>query len=177
MTALKVVVTGTFNAGKTRFIRSASDGPPVLTEELTFGVESGIKKSTTTALDYGKVVMPDGMHLYLFGTPGQDRFSFMRDVLAQGMDAYILVVDSTDGGAILQARVIGNIFAAMPPVPWIVAATKVDLPGALDEEELRRYLDVPLEIPIVPCNAQQRSSVHHVLATLLALPTVKARSS
>src|SRR5438128_2175595 len=81
MPSLKVLITGAFNAGKTRFIRSASDVPPVLTEEATYERESAVKTSTTVALDYGKVMLRD-VHIYLFGTPGQERFFFMRELLA-----------------------------------------------------------------------------------------------
>jgi signal recognition particle receptor subunit beta len=173
---IKVVITGAFNAGKTRFIRSASDTPPVLTEELTFGGESAIKRSTTVALDYGKAVLDSGVHVYMFGTPGQERFSFMRDLLARGMDAYIVLVDSTDREALPKGRAIVEGFAALPSTPYVIAASRADLSDALGAEELRRLLGVAAEVPIVPCNAQQRASVHSVLATLLELPGVRVRS-
>ncbi len=170
--SLKVVVTGAFNAGKSTFIRTISTVPPVLTEELTFGGESAVKRSTTVALDYGRAVTEGGLLLHLFGTPGQARFSFMREVLAQGMDAFVMVVDSTDSGALYETQALLDAFARLPNAPYVIAATKGDLPGALRDDELRRYLHV--EAPIMACDARSRASVQAVLEALLTLPSVAA---
>ena len=173
MPSLKVVVTGAFNAGKSTFIRSVSIVPPVLTEELTFGEESSVKRSTTVALDYGKTVLDGGTTVHLFGTPGQARFSFMREVLAEGMNAYIMMVDSTDSGALYETRALLDSFALLPEAPYLIAATKADLPGALSERELRRYLQE--DAAIVICDARSEESVQDVLRALLALPRTMAR--
>jgi signal recognition particle receptor subunit beta len=176
MPFLKVVITGAFNAGKTRFIRSASATPPVLTEESTFGSENAIKRSTTVALDYGKAELAGGVHVYLFGTPGQERFSFMRDLLARGMDAYVVLVDSTDPDSIPKCQAILADFAALPAVPYVIAASKADHSAALSVQDLRRLLGVAPTVPIIPCDARQKASVHAVLTSLLTLPGVKVRS-
>ncbi len=165
---LKVVVTGAFNAGKSTFIRTVSIVPPVLTEELTFGQESAVKRSTTVALDYGKAILDGGMTVHLFGTPGQARFSFMREVLAEGMNAYVMMVDSTDSGALYETQSLLESFAQLPEVPYLIAATKADLPGALSESELHRYLRA--QVPIVVCDARDEDSVHSVLRALLVHP-------
>ncbi|GAC1431074.1 MAG: ATP/GTP-binding protein [Chloroflexota bacterium] len=174
MASLKVLITGPFNAGKTRFISSASDAPPVLTEEVTVGRERAIKPSTTIALDYGKTTLGD-VHVYLFGTPGQERFSFMRELLAQGMDGYVVLADSVDLDALDQVQHVLATFATLSSVPHVVAASKTDVPGALDAEELRELLDLPAAVPLLPCDARERESVHAVLAALLAMPGMKVR--
>jgi signal recognition particle receptor subunit beta len=175
MPALKVLITGPFNAGKTRFIRSASDVPPVLTEEPTFGDERMAKDSTTVALDYGMTVVRN-VRLYLFGTPGQERFATIRQSLAQGMDTYITLVDSTDPRSAEAAREVLGAFATLAAVPYLIGATRADMPEARRPDELRRYLGVPPEVPVLLCNARQRSSVHQVLTALLSLPGLRVRS-
>ena len=91
----KFVITGAFNAGKTTFVNTLSDISTVNTDRaIRDSIESAIKASTTTALDYGQVQMDEALTVHLFGTPGQPRFDFMRHILSKGMDGFVFLVDA-----------------------------------------------------------------------------------
>src|SRR5215471_13180074 len=91
----KIIVTGPFNSGKTSFVSTISDIAVVTTEKKITTEDRGIKNETTVAMDYGRVEI-DGTVLHLSGTPGQTRFNFMWDILAREMNAFVVLVDSTD---------------------------------------------------------------------------------
>lgn len=169
-TTHKIVITGPFNAGKTQFIITASDRPPILTEEQTHGSEGTAKAQTTVALDYGKAMLDNGIILHLFGTPGQKRFAFVRDLLSQGMDGFVLVIDSADRQALADARAIAMEFESLSPVPGVIAANKADLAMALGPSTVRAELGLGAHMPVVPCSTLIKASVRDVLATLVRLP-------
>src|ERR1700709_765756 len=91
--AVKIVVTGPFAAGKTTLIRTISEITVLSTERGISDETSGRKRETTVAMDFGRIGIDSDLVLYLFGTPGQDRFDFMWEVLGEGMLGYVLVID------------------------------------------------------------------------------------
>ena len=98
---LKIVITGSYAAGKTQFIRSISDIDPVSTDyDVTPDDERELKHNTTVALDFGTIAINERVSLYLFGTPGQERFHFMWDDLANGAVGIVVLADvrAGDGG-------------------------------------------------------------------------------
>jgi small GTP-binding protein len=166
--AVKVVITGAYAAGKTNFIRSISDIDPVTTEyEVTGAEERALKKETTVALDFGKIAVSDEVVLFLFGTPGQERFDFMWDVLTEGCMGYIVMVDSCRPAHLLETQRLMAHFAAITPAPFVVAANKQDDPAALPLSYIRKRLQLPLEIPVLPCIATDRESVKSILMALI----------
>jgi small GTP-binding protein len=166
--AVKVVITGAYAAGKTNFIRSISDIDPVTTEyEVTGAEERALKKETTVALDFGKIAVSDEVVLFLFGTPGQERFDFMWDVLTEGCMGYIVMVDSCRPAHLLETQRLMAHFAAITPAPFVVAANKQDDPAALPLSYIRKRLQLPLEIPVLPCIATDRESVKGILMALI----------
>ncbi|MBK9945412.1 MAG: ATP/GTP-binding protein [Kouleothrix sp.] len=168
MQAVKVVITGAYAAGKTNFIRSISDIDPVTTEyEVTGAEERALKKETTVALDFGKIAVSDEVVLFLFGTPGQERFDFMWDVLTEGCMGYIVMVDSCRPAHLLETQRLMAHFAAITPAPFVVAANKQDDPAALPLSYIRKRLQLPLEIPVLPCIATDRESVKSILMALI----------
>lgn len=168
MQAVKIVVTGAFAAGKTEFIRTVSDIEVVSTEcEVTDTDERQLKAETTVALDFGTLAIDDEVNLYLFGTPGQERFDFMWDVLAVGCIGYVVMVDSCRPAGLNETRRLIEYFATLTDVPFVVAANKQDDPTALPPAFIRRRLGLPLTVPVVPCVASERDSVKQVLLTLL----------
>lgn len=168
MQAVKVVITGAYAAGKTNFIRSISDIDPVTTEyEVTGAEERALKKETTVALDFGKIAVSDEVVLFLFGTPGQERFDFMWDVLTEGCMGYIVMVDSCRPAHLLETQRLMAHFAAITPAPFVVAANKQDDPAALPLSYIRKRLQLPLEIPVLPCIATDRESVKGILMALI----------
>lgn len=164
--AYKVLVTGAFNSGKTEFVRTASDIPVVSTERPITDEMKEIKDETTVAMDYGQVSLGDVL-FHLFGTPGQPRFAFMRDILSQEMDALLLLVDSTNGSSLTVARrLLRRLNRQREPIPFLIPATKQDLRRATSVENIASSLDLDSQGLVVPCDARKKSSVNQVLTRL-----------
>lgn len=176
MHAVKLVVAGAFNAGKSQLIAAASEIEPVRTERRVTDQTAAVKPLTTTAMDYGRLTLPAGRVLHLYGTPGQSRFDFMWHALARGMNGLLLVVDSADPARDNEARAILGLFARIAPGPRLVAANKQDLPGARSGEALRESLGLDAATPVLPCRATDPDSARAVLGALSALVTVADRS-
>lgn len=165
---LKIVVTGAYAAGKTQFIRTISDIDILSTEhEVTHTEERKLKQQTTVALDFGKIAISDQVVLSLFGTPGQRRFDFMWEHLSIGCIGYIVMIDSCRPAHFTEARQLMDRFLNITDAPYIAVANKQDDPAALPLSYIRRRLQLPPEIPLLPCAATDRSSVKHVLLALL----------
>jgi hypothetical protein len=168
MQALKIVITGSYAAGKTQFIRSISDIDMVSTDyAVTLDEERELKHETTVALDFGTIAINERLNLYLFGTPGQERFDFMWEHLAIGCLGYVVLVDSCRPAHFAEVQHLMLRFAEITDAPFVVAANKQDDPAAMPIPYVRRRLGIPLEIPVIPCVAVDRESVKQVLLTLL----------
>ena len=147
----KLVVTGMFNAGKTTFVNTLSDIDAVNTDKATHhSAEAQVKPATTIAMDYGTVKINNQIDIHLFGTPGQDRFDFMRDLLTDGMHGFIFLVDSTDRGSLDKATRLLALFKKQGNVPYLLAANKADQKG-LSHREIRKQINLPPQQPITPC--------------------------
>lgn len=169
MQTVKIVVTGAYAAGKTHFIRSISDIDPVTTEYAVTGAEErALKQETTVALDFGRIAVSDEIVLYIFGTPGQERFDFMWEVLSEGCMGYVVLVDSCRPAHLLETQRLMARFATITGAPFVVAANKQDDPAALPLSYIRKRLELPLDVPVLPCIAIDRESVKSVLLGLLA---------
>jgi small GTP-binding protein len=168
MSLYKVIVTGPFSSGKTTFVNTISDVPVVSTERKITTEDSGIKAETTVAMDYGRVTL-DGRSIHLYGTPGQARFSFMWEILAKEMTAFVVLVDSTDPASFPDASELIDNFYSIRAVPYLVVASKADMPGAANLNEVRRGTQVGQDITVMPCNSTQKSSVRQVLLQVAGL--------
>jgi len=168
MQAVKMVITGPFSSGKTEFIASISEIDVVRTErQITSEAERAVKDATTVAMDFGRITVDDELVLYLFGTPGQRRFDFMWEVLAEGMLGFVVMVDSTKPETFREAKSILETFRAYAPTPYVVAANKQDLNDAWNIDDLRIALRIDDDIKVLPCIANDRESVKVVLLELL----------
>jgi small GTP-binding protein len=162
---VKIVVTGPFNAGKTAFIKAISEIDVVSTERKITNPLLAVKEETTVAMDFGRVALGD-LVLHMFGTPGQKRFDFMWDILSQEMNGFIVLADSSTPETLDEVERILNLFQQYEgTVPYVVAANKQDVAGALKPEELRKALKIEQEI--LPCVATDRNSVKMVVQKLL----------
>lgn len=168
MASYKVVVTGPFNSGKTEFVKTASDIPVILTEKNITTEDRGIKAQTTVAMDFGRVTLGDDL-IHLFGTPGQTRFQFMWEILASEMNAFIVLVDSTDKPSFPDAAELIRQFSGFVAVPHLVVANKRDLPGAATIDEIRSGTRVGPDAKVPLCSAIDRQSVLDVLRDVLGL--------
>jgi signal recognition particle receptor subunit beta len=168
MLTVKMVVTGPFNAGKTEFIQTVSEIDVVSTERKISTDADRIKETTTVAMDFGRITVDEDLALYLFGTPGQKRFDFMWEILSEGMLGFIVMVDSTRPETFREARNILEAFRAFSPTPYVVAASKQDLEGAWELDDMRIALRLEESDKLLPCVSKDKESVKDVLLELLA---------
>lgn len=167
MQSVKVVITGPFNAGKTSLIKAVSEITVLSTERQVTDSSSEGDGETTVAMDFGRITVSDDVVLYLFGTPGQARFSFMWETLSEGMLGFVLLVDAKDPTTFDDAKDMIGFFTSMSDVPFVVAANKV---AEHDTEVLRRVredLNLPETVPLLSVDARSRDSVKAVLLGLL----------
>lgn len=165
--AVKIVVTGPFAAGKTTLIRTISEITVLSTERgITDGTRAR-KAETTVAMDFGRITIDRELVLYLFGTPGQERFDFMWEILGEGMLGYVLLVDASRPETLAEAQHILDAFRRMAHVPFVVALNRPDARDALDEDQVRAALELESHVPVVPCDATDKDSVKSVLLALL----------
>ncbi|MAU08707.1 MAG: GTP-binding protein [Anaerolineaceae bacterium] len=169
MQTVKMVVTGPFSSGKTEFIRSISEIEVVSTDReiRKESAERAEKDQTTVAMDFGRITVDEDLVLYLFGTPGQRRFDFMWEILAEGMLGFIVMVDSSKPETFREAKSILETFRAYAPTPYVVAANKQDHPDAWAPDDLRIALRIEPEVKLLPCVAKEKDSVRNVLLELL----------
>lgn len=167
MQSVKVVVTGPFNAGKTTFIKSVSEITVLSTERQVSDSSGDGGGETTVAMDFGRITVSDDVVLYLFGTPGQSRFSFMWETLSEGMLGFVLIVDAGSPQTLDDAREMITFFTDMSDVPFVVAANKVAPEDQELLQQVRSDLQLDPKVPLLPVDARDRDSVKSVLLGLL----------
>jgi small GTP-binding protein len=165
--SVKVVITGPFNAGKTSLIKAVSEITVLSTERQVSDSSPEGDGETTVAMDFGRITVSDDVVLYLFGTPGQARFSFMWETLSEGMLGFVLLVDAKDPATFDDAKSMIDFFTSMSDVPFVVAVNKVALDDADVLRRVRDDLDLPEGVPLLGVDARSRESVKTVLLGLL----------
>lgn len=163
---LKIVVSGPVGAGKTTLIRSLSEIPVVNTDELSS--EAIGKSHTTVAMDFGRITLDD-CRIHLFGTPGQERFDFMWDLLSEGAFGLLLLLPADRPGDFVHARCILEYITSRHPLPFVVATTRSDLAErAWSPEEVADYFDLSPH-QVIAINAERQQSAVGALVRLLEL--------
>ncbi|MEU4805860.1 ATP/GTP-binding protein [Actinosynnema sp. NPDC023587] len=170
-TPVKIVIAGGFGTGKTTMVNSVSEIPPLHTEELLTEAGVGVddvlgleqKETTTVALDFGRITINPEVVLYLFGTPGQNRFWFMWDELAFGAIGAVILVDTRR----LDSSFPSIDFFERRGIPFVIAVNCFEGAHSYEVAEVRRALDVDEAIPLVLCDARDRESSKTVLVSLI----------
>lgn len=165
--SVKIVVTGPFGAGKTSLVHTISEVSVLSTERTVTDADAAAKPKTTVAMDFGRVSVDEDLVLYLFGTPGQRRFDFMWQILAEGMLGFVVLVDAQRDASIEEAAEMVRFFRDVAEVPYVVGLNKSGDLDASDVEGIRRRLEVPASVRVVPCDARDRESVKELLVELL----------
>ncbi len=165
--AVKVVVTGPFAAGKTTLIRTISEITVLSTERGVTDSTRKRKAETTVAMDFGRITIDRDLVLYLFGTPGQDRFDFMWEILSEGMIGYLLLIDVSREESVAEAESILDAFRTMARVPCVVGLNRAQADDHELIERVRAQLQIPADVAILPCDATDKDSVKNVLLALL----------
>jgi len=159
----KIVVAGPFSAGKSQFITTACRLRTLRTETAVTDETVFEKNHTTVAMDFGRVEFSKDRTLYLFGTPGQERFEFMWEILTVGMHALLIIVDATDLASSKDAVKICNYYHDRFNIPIVVCANKQDLSHSRTREQMYAALDLPRSFPLLPLIARDPNSVRMVL--------------
>lgn len=169
MSNYKIIFTGPVGAGKTTAIASISDAPPVCTNEMATDMTRNRKGATTVAMDYGSMQLEGNERIHLYGTPGQERFDFMWDILTKGGIGLVLLLDNTRADPFQDMHFFLNAFDGfIGETKVVIGVTQTDVSAqpAIDEyhEQLK---GMGLKIPVFEVDARERHDVALLLEALL----------
>ncbi len=161
MMVFKIIVTGSFNAGKTEFIKQISEIEPITTDKPVSEKElKDIKAFTTVAMDFGRLTVDEDIVIHLYATPGQERFDFVYPLLIKNALALIILADITDEKSVRAVPTYYKKFHSIKRLPTVIALTKTDLDNHVDDAVIEEiFKELPKDIPILKINATDKEDV------------------
>lgn len=171
MENLKIVFTGSMGAGKTTAIKLLSEISVVSTDVVN-NDSSHTKDLTTVGIDFGYFMLDDNLKLSLYGTPGQQRFSFMWKIIAQGALGVIILIDASQKNALDNLKMFVDAYSSYGIKNIILGLTHLDIPGALEFSTFQQLLTECSSIknlPIYPCDARNKDDIVFLLEILVAI--------
>ena len=165
----KIIFTGPVGVGKTTAIAAISDEPPIQTDARASDMTLSRKANTTVAMDYGVIRLDESTKVHLYGTPGQERFDFMWEILSQGSIGLILMLDNTRSNPLKDLQFFMDAFADLIEVaPMVIGVTKMDLQAKPDLNVYRAYLNEHhINAPVFEIDAREENDVKNLVMALL----------
>jgi len=169
MSQYKIIFTGPVGAGKTTAISSISDVPPIKTDASASDMTKSRKASTTVAMDYGIMNLPDGEKIHLYGTPGQERFDFMWDILVTGGIGLVLLLDNTRADPFQDMKFFLETFDKFIGQTTVaIGVTQMDLSAkpTIDDYHVQLH-ELGIKPPVFAVDARVKSDVSVLIQALL----------
>ncbi|AUZ05896.1 MULTISPECIES: GTP-binding protein [Vitreoscilla] len=165
----KIIFTGPVGVGKTTAIAAISDEPPIQTDARASDMTLSRKANTTVAMDYGVIRLDESTKVHLYGTPGQERFDFMWEILSQGSIGLILMLDNTRSNPLKDLTFFMEAFADLIEVaPMVIGVTKMDLQPKPNLDVYRNYLhENKINAPVFEIDAREENDVKNLVMALL----------
>jgi signal recognition particle receptor subunit beta len=167
----KIIFAGPVGAGKTTAICSVSEIDPILTDALATDETAERKERTTVAMDYGRVSLSEDHRVHLYGTPGQDRFDFMWEILIKGGTGLVLLLDNAREDPLADVKAYTTAFAEIiKDQRLVIGVTRTDLKADPGLDEYREHLELfSLRVPVLAVDARKKADVMRLIETLLSV--------
>lgn len=165
----KIIFTGPVGVGKTTAISALSDEPPVQTDASAFDMTLVRKGYTTVAMDYGVIHLDEETKVHLYGTPGQERFNFMWEILSQGSMGLVLLLDNTRSNPLKDLQFFLDAFRELlKKAPLVVGVTKMDIRSLPSVDVYQKYLaQNNFNVPVFEIDARREDDVKQLVTAML----------
>ena len=165
----KIIFTGPVGVGKTTAIAALSDDPPIKTDARASDMTTSMKSHTTVAMDYGVIHLDEKTKVHLYGTPGQERFDFMWDILSQGSMGLVLLLDNTRSNPLKDLQFFLDAFRELlKKAPLVVGVTKMDIRSLPSVDVYQKYLaQNNFNVPVFEIDARRKDDVRQLVTAML----------